>query len=474
MNAKMVHWKTRWNFRLVVWASLSSAALAAGAERENESRQAESVELTALRARVETLETEVVSLRAQYAEQLGALETQMRELRGSLASSLSTPTPGPVSPEDQALSEEERASLDEELAKILGEGLEEGGETPAAPVQTTGSQREFSGRSRRLNALNPEISVTGDMFGIVADRSGDPDTNRFTFDEFELALQAPLDPFSLGKAFIVHEGGEFAVEEVYIDFTSLPGGLGLKIGRFRHDWGKLNRWHQHALPQVDRPLVHRAVYGEEGLAGLGVSMSWLPRPFLGSYNELWVQVTNDDNDVAFSGRGFDDPVFVLHETNYWDLSPATYLELGVSASTGKNDILGQFRTQVYGVDWNLNWTPPERSLYSGFDIRGEVMFRTKEKDAGREDIMGVYTYGTFKLGRRWNVGLRGDWTEIPDAPGQSLWGVSPYLEWWQSEWTQWRIQYTYNSRRLEEPDESENRLFFQIVWSLGPHKHEKY
>ena len=88
--------------------------------------------------------------------------------------------------------------------------------------------------------------------------------------------------------------------------------------------------------------------------------------------------------------------------------------------------------------------------------------------------MGFYTYGTFKLGRRWNIGLRGDWTEIPDAPGRSLWGVSPYVEWWQSEWTQWRVQYTYNSGRLEEADESENKLFFQIVWSLGPHKHERY
>lgn len=372
------------------------------------------------------------------------------------------------------MSEEERASLDEELAKILGEAPQAEGTALAEPSSSAGSDREFTGHSRMLNQLNPEISVTGDMVGTVSARSGDPNANQFRFDEFELAFQAPLDPFSIGKAFVVREGGEFALEEAYIDFTSLPGGLGLKLGEFRNDWGKLNRWHQHALPQVDRPLIHRAVFGERGLSGLGVSVAWLPRPFLGSYNEIWLQVTNDANDIAFSGRGFDDPVFLLHETNYWDLSASTYLEIGVSGATGTNDPFGRSRTQIYGLDWNLNWTPPARSLYSGFDIRGEFMFRRKELDVGREDLVGFYTYGTFKLGRRWNIGLRGDWTEIPDAHGRSLWGVSPYVEWWQSEWTQWRVQYTHNSGRLVEPDESENKLFFQIVWSLGPHKHAKY
>lgn len=372
------------------------------------------------------------------------------------------------------MSAEERASLDEELQKILGEPAAAPPQSPPAPGQAGGSDRAFTGRSRRLNQLNPEISVTGDMFGTVADRSGDPDTNQFKIDEFELAFQAPLDPFSIGKAFVVHEGGEFELEEAYVDFTSLPGGLGLKLGQYRNDWGKLNRWHQHALPQVDRPLVHQAIYGEGGLSGLGASVSWLPKPFLGSYNELWFQVTNDENDVAFSGRGFDDPVFLLHETNYWDLSDASYLEVGLSAATGKNDPLGQFRSEVYGVDWNYNWTPPARSLYSGIDIRGEFMFRRKELEGGREDIKGLYTYGTVKLNRRWNVGLRGDWSEIPETGGRTLWGVSPYFEWWQSEWTLWRVQYTYNSSRLDEPDDSENKLFFQIVWSLGPHKHEKY
>lgn len=331
-----------------------------------------------------------------------------------------------------------------------------------------------------LNRLNPEISVTGDVFGQVADRSGDPGANQFRFAEFEVAFQAPLDPFSQAKAFVVQEEGEFELEEGYLEWTSLPGGLGLKFGQYRQDFGKLNRWHQHALPQADRPLVHQAFLGEGGLKGLGVGVSWLPSPFLGDYNELWFQVTNDENDVAFSGRGFDQPLYVLHETNYWDLSSASYLEVGLSAATGVNDPDGERRTNLFGIDWNYDWRPPETALYRGLELKGELLWQRREERFGNVDALGLYTYGLYRFNRRLYLGLRFDWTENPTAPEQSLWGVSPYLEWWQSEWVRIRLQYAHNDRILGEPGEerfeptSENKLFFQVTWSLGPHKHEKY
>jgi len=241
----------------------------------------------------------------------------------------------------------------------------------------------------------------------------------------------------------------------------------------RLDWGKLNRWHQHALPQADRPLVHQAILGEDGLTGLGVSTSWLPPAFLGDYNEVIVQVVNDDNDVTFSGSGFGQPVYLLHETNYFDISPATYFELGLSATTGNADFDGQYRNTVYGTDWNLNWVPPEASLYRGFELRGEFMWERRDGPTGKTDSIGTYTYGVYKLNRRSFVGLRGDWTELPQVPDVSVWGVSPYFEWWQSEYARLRFQYSYLSQRFDEP-QPEHKFYFQVTWAIGPHKHEKY
>ena len=420
---------------------------------------------TELRRRVTQLETAIEALRSEYDARLTAIEQQLAELGDNQAEA---PAAEPVS-EGAAMSEEERADLERELAAILGDPVG----AAAAPQDPGQGTQRFSSQTRNLNRLNPEISATGDLSLTFADRTGNPEANQFRFNEFEVAFQAPLDPYSAAKFFIVQEGGKFELEEGYIEYNALPGGIGVKAGEMRLDFGKLNRWHQHSLPQADRPLVHQAVWGEEGLRGLGASLSWLPPPFLGDYNEIIVQVTNDNNDVAFSGRGFDQPVVLVHSTNYVDLSEASYLEIGLSAATGTSDFDGDFRTQVYGTDWNFNWVPPAAALYRGFELRGELLYQRRDGPDGTVGSLGLYTYGVFKLNRRSYVGLRGDWTELPEEPGVSLWGASPYFEWWQSEWARLRLQYSYASRLVLAPA-PEHKFYIQLIWALGPHKHEKY
>ena len=271
--------------------ALCLAAAPAGAAAAQEERK----EITDLQQRIVALESALDSLQSTYETRIAALEEKLVAI-------------GEVEPAAQvsesALDAEERASLEAELAGILGgnEGRGAGSVTAVGQEELAPTpERRFTGQSRNLNKLNPEISVTGDTFLELSDDSGNPERNQFRIAEFEMAFQAPLDPFSLAKAFVVFEEGEFALEEAFIDWTALPAGLGLKFGAFRNDFGKLNRWHQHALPQSARPLVHQSFFGEEGLRGTGVGLSWLPGAVLGDYNELWLQVTNDENDVSFSG-----------------------------------------------------------------------------------------------------------------------------------------------------------------------------
>jgi len=453
------------------WLALS---LASPLEVEALPQQGDQQEAT-LSQRVTELETALALLRGEYDARLAAIETQIAELRAAGAAEV--PNLAEATEEaaaevaEEAMTAEERAELERELAALLGEP---GVETAAAgqdPGQ--GGRQRFQSQTRNLNQLNPEISVTGDVSAIFADRTGDPDVNRFSFNEFEASFQAALDPYSGAKFFVVQEDGEFKVEEAYVDYNTLPAGLGVKAGQMRLDWGKLNRWHQHSLPQADRPSVHLAMWGEEGLTGLGASLSWMPPAFFGDYNEVIVQVANDENDVAFSGRWFDQPIFLNHETNYFDIADATYFEVGLSASTGTNVLEGEFRTQVYGTDWNFNWAPPATALYRGFELRGEFLWQRRETGRGIFNSWGTYTYGLYKLSRRSFVGMRGDYTQLPEEPGASLWGASPYFEWWQSEWARFRLQYTYGSRQLWVA-EPEHRFYLQLTWGIGPHKHEKY
>jgi hypothetical protein len=172
--------------------------------------QEEGQEIALLKQRVEALETALDSLRSEYGARLDALEQKLA-------------TPDAAAEEPPSLSDEERASLEEELAGILGESevRQASQEQAAGPEEVvTTPERTFTGRTRNLNKLNPEISVTGDTFLELSDDSGNPESNRFRIAEFELAFQAPLDPFSLAKAFVVQEDGEFELEEAYIDWTS--------------------------------------------------------------------------------------------------------------------------------------------------------------------------------------------------------------------------------------------------------------
>jgi len=422
-----------------------------------------------LEARVAELERAFAELTAGYASRLAELEQHVVSLQADLAvqGTLVEAAPAVTDPSADA----EQAELDAAVARALA-GIE-ADESGAGAADTAADDRTFNDRARNLSAMNPEISATGDVFGAVSDESGEAAGNGFQINEFELAVQSALDPFSKAAAFIVFEDDEFELEEMYVDWTTLPAGLGLKVGAFRNDFGKINRWHQHALQQVNRPAVHQAFFGDGGLGGLGVSLSWLPGPFLGDYNEFWVQVTNDANEVAFSGRGFDTPVITVHETNYWDLSDAAYFELGLSASTGVNDALGEHRTTVYGADLNYNWSPPAEAMYKGFELRAEVLYSNRQSETGTRGSWGGFMYGTLKLGQQWSTGVRLDWTELPEEPGQELWGVSPYLEYWQSEWARLRFQYSHHSRLIEE-NRTDNRFFLQVTWAIGPHKHENY
>jgi len=461
----------RWNAGWSRWGVIAFAAAAvmaatpdiAGGQETSEQQVAQ------LEARVAELERAFAELSAGYASRLAELEQHVVSLQADLAAQGDLAEAAPAV--DAQPGEAEQSELDAALERALA-GIE-ADEPAAGDAATAPDDRQFDDRARNLSAMNPEISATGDVFGAVSDQSGESAGNGFHINEFELAVQSALDPFSKAAAFIVFEDGEFDLEEMYVDWKTLPAGLGLKVGAFRNRFGKINRWHQHALQQVNRPAVHRAFFGEGGLNGLGASVSWLPGPFLGDYNEFWVQVTNDQNDVAFSGRGFDTPVITVHETNYWDLSEAAYFELGLSASTGVNDELGEHRTTVYGADFNYRWSPPAEALYKGFEMRAEVLYSNRQTEMGTRGSWGSFLYGTLKLGQQWSAGVRFDWTELPEEPGQEIWGVSPYLEYWQSEWARLRFQYSHHSRLIEE-NRSDNRFFLQVTWSIGPHKHENY
>src|SRR2546422_840444 len=221
--------------------------------------------------RVDSLAAEVRVLRAR----LDSLRAQVGRAPGGGA----------------APAKRDTAAIDELAALRAAAAAAAGTDTARIRGDTAGPTR-FVGRERSQPQLNPEISATGDVraYGYT------PGVQRENFDarEFEVGFQSPLDPYSSTKIFVSYENGNVSIEEGYAYWTGLPGRIRFDIGKFRQQFGELNRWHLHALPETEYPLALRAYLGEDGLAGTGIS---LYRAFGGlGVHELTAQLTRSESD----------------------------------------------------------------------------------------------------------------------------------------------------------------------------------
>ena len=355
----------------------------------------------------------------------------------------------------------------------------------AADTVAQGSQ-DFVGRARSLQALNPEISLNGDLYGSI--HSDNPRSENFIPREFEFAFVSALDPYARAKVFLAVEedrgrievfprdlreadGAAVGVEEGYVEWVALPGGLRLKVGRFSQQFGQLNRWHSHALHFQSRSLPHLAFIGEGALAQDGASVHWLlPTGESGAY-EATVELTRSRNEVLFGEAH--SLSYLGHMNAFWQLSPSTDLDLGLSALFGDyQDVDGRYDNRLFGAEMAFNWAPPQQSLYRGIVVRGGVMLSDPEAVRGLrgESAWGIWSLAEIKLSQQWVAGGRYDWVENPEDPSESAWLASPTLTYWQSEYVRLRAEYDI----LGNPGKTTRQFTLRITFAMGPHKHETY
>ena len=356
------------------------------------------------------------------------------------------------------------ADSTDDLAALRAAAAEAAGETgQTVPAETAAKPADGP---RGANLLNPEISATGDV-QLVA-QEGNPGVNAVA-REFEFAFQSALDPYSNTKIFLAAEEEGVSIEEGYIYWTGLPGRLRLDLGKFRQQVGDLNRWHSHALPESEYPLVYQRFFSEEGLAGVGLSLyTTLPFSLGGATHELWLQGTTAGSDPLLAGSNH--LLFLGRLQNFRQLSRTTYAQIGVTGLGGNNDGAG-LRSRMVGLDFRITYRPPEAGT------RRDITFRAEGYRLHAEEL-GTTTnrYGTFldlqvRTSRRWVFGARYDYVEAPRGLADTEWRIVPSITWWQSEFVYLRLEGEHRHADLEGTN---NLLKLQAVWAMGPHKHETY
>jgi hypothetical protein len=402
----------------------------------------------------------------QLTRQLQAVQQQVEELK-----------------KQQEL-QQRQAELEKLRQAAMAEAAKEG------PSEEVDTGTEFTSGTRMQPQLNPEISVTGDIFFLT----GDNLKTELQPRHFELDLQAYLDPYTKFHVVFGYEGAHgmwgfevedhehedhdeehahegFSLEEGYVTWLQL-GPTSLTVGRKRQQFGVLNRWHMHALPQTDYPWVIGESFGPHGLTGTGISVEWLMPELWADSNELVVEVMNGDNETAFAGSDWRKPTFLANLKSYWDLSANTYFQVDLTGLHGVTDHEGDLDHDFVALDVVYDWYPAGREHYRGFQLRGMLLRSWLDReDGGSLNTWGCYLYGQMKFAARWFAGLRWDVVEDQREAGHEFWGLSPYLTFWQSEFVRLRGQYSYRDHNVYGTDQ---RFELQLTFAAGPHKHESY
>ena len=345
--------------------------------------------------------------------------------------------------------------------------------------------------------VNPDISFLGDILA-----KGDKELLALSTSGLEIAAQGYVNPFARADLFLhIHDGeGAVEVEEAFLTVErGLPLNLGLRAGKFRPDFGKINREHAHTYHYILASRPVQALLGEEMWSSAGAELSTLaPLPW---YSKLSLSAmqngmgghghdehSHDKNegnrelydDEKWSEKKEEDNgntgVVAFRFSNFFELNDISHIETGLNHYRAINESEGT----VSGVDMKFKWRPDK---YRSFTVQGEVMQNSgkeeHEEEKYHEEHLSEEHEGTttiaygwlnMQINKVWNAGFIIDYaSEMDEAPYNSFGffvGFSPVEE---SSVLRVRLHQEYHGD--EDPVFS---VVGQLIWSLGPHKPHRF
>jgi hypothetical protein len=396
---------------------------------------------------------------AAIQQQIDQLRQQLQTLQEQLARLTAQQPAGQPAVPTQPIP----APVGEQTATVPAGAEGAGGPSGVLPVYGAGAASS--------KVFNPDMAVIGDFLGAAGRNTVNP-SPAFEMHESEVSFQAIVDPYARADFFVSFGEEGVELEEGYITFPAVPGGLLVKAGKMRAAFGKVNTLHNHALPWTDRPLVlGNLVNGEEGIGDAGFSVARLiPNPWI--FLEATGQVFRGDSGELFRSSKRSDLSSVGHLRGYQDITENTNIDLGASYARGHNPLgvvddvdVGRFTTQLAGLDATLRWRPLQRSIYHSFVGRSEVVWSRQQQPDGQQNGTGFYVSGDYQFARRWFAGVRYDRSDHAESSLRDS-GQSLLLTFWPSEFSQIRSQYR-RTRYVEA--ETANEFLFQFQFGIGAH-----
>jgi hypothetical protein len=383
------------------------------------------------------------------------------------------------------------------------------GET--APANPAGTQA--------ANIFNPAISLVAQ--GRYAAFSGDEghreipgvllgeETGRgpegFALGHSELVLSANVDDLFYGFFDVAfgQDGDEFhaEIEEAYFQTLALPEGFTLKGGQFFSAIGYQNARHSHTWDFIDQPLAYEALLNNHFLDP-GVQLTWVaPTDF---YLQLGAEAFSGDRFPSSGGANGGVGAATAFAKVGGDIGVSNSWKAGIaylmadprnreSSGFGAGPLLFSGDTDLVVADFVWKWAPNGNFRERNFTFQTEYLYRHENGSlllvdpAGptsgsyRGDQNGFYVQGVYQFIPRWRIGLRygqifsdNDVSGLPpttlDRDDRSPWRISTMIDFSNSEFSRFRLQYSHEGSGLGHHD----MVFLQYIMSLGSHGAHQY
>ena len=324
----------------------------------------------------------------------------------------------------------------------------------------------------------------------------------------EFVFSGTVDPYFDATARFVLADDNIEMEEVFFNTRSLPAGLRLKGGKFKSDFGYINRKHPHQWDFVDQNLPYLNLLGEEGLTDKGLQLTWLPA--LPVYTRFGVEALQGeqesfgsfiDDEVEREANNLSDQksgprLFVGYVNVAPDIGYDKALRLGASVAynsqhqeihdePAEHGLEGN--ATLWGVDAVLTHDAPRDYGAGDWKLQAEYLYEVKDlkvtsgPEAGSDldfKTDGLYVQGWYGIAPRWQLGLRYDvlgltnkvsGSESADFDSSERWTAA--LTWSPTEFSRFRLQWaTADILTNDEGDKEDfNYLYLQYILSLGTH-----
>ena len=341
-----------------------------------------------------------------------------------------------------------------------------------------------------VQSMNPDMAITGDfaLAWFSKDshyQSGahDPMDIGFQLQQLEMTLGASVDHIFRMDVNLVFSLSGVELEEAYATTLGLPWNLQLRAGQFLSRFGRINPTHPHAWDFVDQPFVIGKFFGPEGNRGLGLELSWLaPLPwYLEVVGSAQMATSNASNRSYLGSTGTTDGVqdflYTLAIKQFFPLHDQVGMYWGIHAQTAPNATGKDNRTNIFGTDLHLKYTPrayPEMSLV----FQAEAMFRLRQVP---HDILfdgAGYAQLVWQITRNWATGLRGEYgsglakDDLDAFWTDDRWRATVQVSWFPSHFSRLRAQASVDIPRWQK--DPIYALFLALELTAGTHPAHSY